>query len=856
MATFRTRISGPGSPYDLVLVVNQGSQSVSGNYSNVSWELYIQKISGYGYWANGSYSWSVNIGGVSRSGSGSGYNFENYSKLSLGSGSVRINHNSNGTKSISASGRWNGLGSLNATNVSGTLGLKTIPRESKITGLSVNSRTMNSITYSWSADKAVSQISYRHSGGSWNTVNASGTSGSFTVTGLRPAQTITVELQVKNKDSGLWSSSWTRQGSTYREATPTNAPGFTITPGGSTNVTVNISRESGSTKSVVALEYWGDNQQWNTLYTSGRVDTSITIPINSTHMNTLLSNRRSSKTMSIRYRVDSYWGSGGGKLGNSKYSSQATATISSSAGPTLGSLSYADTNSTIYNITGNRQIILQNHSHLGVTASAANARYHASLARIQLSVAGKSTSVNLSGTSMSARTLNVGTVNITGNTSATVTVTDSRGFTASKSITVTGEAYQNPTIVSLVPERQYGYEEPTYLRATVRGSKVNGKNKIEMRYRVRQVGGSWGAYQTLDLGGTTNSGNLWQHSVRQYISEYPNDREYDFEGQVKDKIIGWSNTTIGRLPRGVPLLKFMETKIEAGVVFDAKKGVYIPDTRDENNTPAWYHSNYPSSSTTEFKRRERIGLGDHGYGTYVSLTTITRWTDTSGGEVVQVALGDGGNMSIRSGSGTTWGPWSRQGYQGILPPGDTTRKEYWHNLAEGRYWHPDTSGVQNTPTSYGYVELIKSVSKTEFVAEYFAQATGSTYKISGNANTISGWKEYMDSSKVADYIKARQGGYDSQWEEYASGRIVQRRYVVGTVNANTTSTIYVSLPKSIAGINAVIQATVRSANKNAANLTLVRAIESGGNGVNVMIRNDRNESQQAEVYVTVDGYPR
>ena len=82
--------------------------------------------------------------------------------------------------------------------------------------------------------------------------------------------------------------------------------------------------------------------------------------------------------------------------------------------------------------------------------------------------------------------------------------------------------------------------------------------------------------------------------------------------------------------------------------------LFIEDTRSDNKTPEWYMSTYGKNTITEFKSGSSIGLGS----SYVSLTTIIPWTDSSGGYPKQIAFDDS-NMYFRVGnSNSTWGGWN------------------------------------------------------------------------------------------------------------------------------------------------------------------------------------------------------
>ncbi len=99
MATFIGKI---GSQYQLVLTVDTQSQSMSNNTSTLSYSLRVDKLSGYGYWANGQ-NYSVRINGQTvRSGTWS-YDFNNYSSKTITSGTITVNHNSNGSVTVPVS---------------------------------------------------------------------------------------------------------------------------------------------------------------------------------------------------------------------------------------------------------------------------------------------------------------------------------------------------------------------------------------------------------------------------------------------------------------------------------------------------------------------------------------------------------------------------------------------------------------------------------------------------------------------------------------------------------------------------------------------------------------------------------
>lgn len=163
---------------------SQSSQSVSGNYSDVYWELYVD-TDAYGKISlGGSQAWSVTIDGEEAgSGADTGGFSANASKL-LGSGTHRVYHNSDGSKTFSFSFKklfgftWGGAyrGEYSGSG-SGTL--TTIPRAS---GLSVSNGTLGTSqlisadrkstsfthTLTWESNGETGTIADKSSATSWN----------------------------------------------------------------------------------------------------------------------------------------------------------------------------------------------------------------------------------------------------------------------------------------------------------------------------------------------------------------------------------------------------------------------------------------------------------------------------------------------------------------------------------------------------------------------------------------------------------------------------------------------------------------------------------------------------------------
>lgn len=84
----------------------------------------------------------------------------------------------------------------------------------------------------------------------------------------------------------------------------------------------------------------------------------------------------------------------------------------------------------------------------------------------------------------------------------------------------------------------------------------------------------------------------------------------------------------------------------------------IPDTRNTNENPQWYITNYPRQTITEFKYANVIGISSSsGYGT---LETKVPWANSSGGYPVQTFRSNSTATYERKGTSTTaWSTWKQ-----------------------------------------------------------------------------------------------------------------------------------------------------------------------------------------------------
>src|SRR5699024_1544148 len=94
-----------------------------------------------------------------------------------------------------------------------------------------------------------------------------------------------------------------------------------------------------------------------------------------------------------------------------------------------------------------------------------------------------------------------------------------------------------------------------------------------------------------------------------------------------------------------------QKNIDDSILSDKK----IKDTRDTNETPSYYYSNYPKQEIREFKRVSVMGIGSGNYGI---LTTNVPWHDSSGGRVQQTFDTETEKFTRQGQSG--WSAWVKQ----------------------------------------------------------------------------------------------------------------------------------------------------------------------------------------------------
>ena len=209
---------------------------------------------------------------------------------------------------------------------------------------------------------------------------------------------------------------------------------------------------------------------------------------------------------------------------------------------------YLDANATIVAITGNNQHIVQSKSSLriAIPATTGVARYGATASLYSVVVNG----VELTSPyTANATVFEFGTINVDANTSAQISVVDSRGIRTTKTIQITVLPYSPPTIIGSAL-RNNGFDSSTTISATGSISSVNVKNAVmTVTYRSKlSTSGTWGSNQSM----TQTTTNL-VFTTNSPVVSFDNTLTYNIEITVTDKL-GGTDTTVVFLEAGKPIM--------------------------------------------------------------------------------------------------------------------------------------------------------------------------------------------------------------------------------------------------------------------------------------------------------------
>lgn len=446
----------------------RNSYSIPNNTTTIGWKLELI-ADGYGYISSSaSKDWSVTVNGVNYSGTNT-IGISNNSTKTLASGTTTIAHNDNGTKTfnfsfsqelaITFSGSY-----IGTKSGSGSGTLDTIPRYAFINRCDVEKYDETSVKITWGADVNCDEIAYSVNGGGWTAPSGS-TYPSFRITGLSPNTTYNFRIRVRRTDSKLYTQSDLYQQTTYNYPHCTSSPNFTI----GSNLTLDFYNPLG--RSITVKGYAKSNGA--EIFGGSTTGTRLVGFNDKGSVERQYASIPNSK--SGQYKVVVTYGSVSKTRDNGN-----TYQIKGTEMPTVNGITYRDTADDVVKITDNPQHIVQNQSLLQITYEAATPNYSAGgIAKYTFELNGVTKEKTANG-----GTVDFGKVDSANDVTLTLTVTDSRGLTAQKSIDITVLAQGEPT-ATVTLQRLNNYEDESYLTVDAAVSSVDGKNTMKIEYRYK-----------------------------------------------------------------------------------------------------------------------------------------------------------------------------------------------------------------------------------------------------------------------------------------------------------------------------------------------------------------------------------
>ena len=705
------------------------TQSVTGNYSDVTLNVYLKY-----YTLNvGSRSDStVSINGVSETYTAPAISDSSadYDLTLLKTYTVRVNHNSNGTKTgVALSAYWRFSGTYSGTSItsitaSTTIDLDAIDRTAPTVTCSISNITANGFKISATSSATADQWFYSLDDGATSTLFSStaGTSANTTLTNLSPNTTYYVRAMVRKKSNQVYGETSTVTVKTLGGAIINSCP--TITADAATvtfkpNVTVYdasysyyLSISNGSTE-YVALSA----RTWS----KGTADRTITL--SQTERADLLDAMANIKSFTATIKVVTK--SGTTQIGSTSTCSCTVQTTSANSAPTMTAFTFKDSRSTTAALTGNDQLFIQGYSYLYVTPGVATAKNGASIVKYAATCNGVTNS-NTTGAA-----INLYEVSKSGTVDVVVTATDSRGYTVSSTQQITVIPYAKPKVSNISLRRTNDIEAEMQLTfngsispITVDGTQKNSLLYVQYRYKLTSAT-SYGAYTSI-LSSVTQSGTSFSFSNLELCSLDANS-SYDFHIYIRDQLNTLSALSLYfTVPQGTPLVALRKKKVGINtptpdsalhVVGDGHfegdvriEGTLTPDNIDYDfGVPPFYYGTCATAAATVAK-----DVTCSGFVLETGATIAVKFTYYNTGASPTLNVNSTGAIAIKQYGSTAASTYMWRSGEVVL------------FVYNGSYWELISKSTATT-TYYGLTKLSSSVTSTSTTLAATASAVKQAY---------------------------------------------------------------------------------------------------------------------------------
>lgn len=387
------------------------------------------------------------------------------------SGTITVAHNSNGSKTI-AVGFSTRVYIYGSQEYGGSMTLTTIDRSAPTVTFSTSNVTANGFKISATSSATADVWQYSTNGGSsWTQFSTTAsTSASVTLSSLSPNTSYTVRVRARRQYNHVYGTSGSSTVKTLGGAV-VNSVNTVTADNATVSITINVTVYEASYTNTLVLK----NGSATILTVSGlswsKGTANRTVTLTSAQRTTLLNAMASIKSFTGTFAVSSY--SGSTQIGSTSSKTATVLTTATNSAPIISGFTYADSYTTTKNLTGNDQLFVQNYSTLKVTPGTATAKNGASISNYTASCNG------LSASNSTGSAITVGKIAKSGSVTVTLSVTDSRGYTAETSQTVTVIPYTKPKISSVTLRRTNDIEAEMQLKfsGSISAVTVDGTQK-------------------------------------------------------------------------------------------------------------------------------------------------------------------------------------------------------------------------------------------------------------------------------------------------------------------------------------------------------------------------------------------
>ena len=214
--------------------------------------------------------------------------------------------------------------------------------------------------------------------------------------------------------------------------------------------------------------------------------------------------------------------------------------------------------------------------------------------------------------------------------------------------------------------------------STATQTALNGKANTSGTYPNLTVGKATNADKATNATNATNATKATQDASGNVITS-----TYATKSELSSGLSGKANTS-GSYPN---LTVGKATNADNAANATKADAIKQTDTRSTNELPSFYYNKAAAGQNFTFEFKESAAIGLTGQSTYCQLQTYAKWTDSTGGNITQVAVVDT-NYFIRTSTGSTgWGAWQR-----LLKEGELGTVE---NATNATNIIPDGNGAVN-----------------------------------------------------------------------------------------------------------------------------------------------------------------